>query len=154
MNDVCFLFYERLFGYLYLGHFPVIRYSLLDFFCVQVSETCQICRYYLYFFFINYFLLRIFFFFFFFFVIDDEIALYLNSTPKYHLEIISIVEFSFYSIDSLFLLILQVILRCPKALHLLYVMGGRKGVKPLNEVAEDFLIMADNHPVFYAVPQV
>ncbi|XP_064092894.1 UPF0415 protein C7orf25 homolog isoform X1 [Macrobrachium nipponense] len=49
---------------------------------------------------------------------------------------------------------IKVILRCPKALHLLYVMGGRKGVKPLDEVAEDFLIMAEHHPVFYAVPQV
>ncbi|XP_068210924.1 UPF0415 protein C7orf25 homolog [Palaemon carinicauda] len=49
---------------------------------------------------------------------------------------------------------IKVILRCPKALHLLYVMGGRKGVKPLDEVAEDFLIMAEHHPVFYSVPQV
>ncbi|XP_066970820.1 UPF0415 protein C7orf25 homolog [Macrobrachium rosenbergii] len=49
---------------------------------------------------------------------------------------------------------IKVILRCPKALHLLYIMGGRKGVKPLDEVAEDFLIMAEHHPVFYAVPQV
>lgn len=49
---------------------------------------------------------------------------------------------------------IKVILRCPKALHLLYVMGGRKGVKPLDEVAEDFLVMADHHPVFYSVPQV
>ncbi|KAK7070216.1 hypothetical protein SK128_013441 [Halocaridina rubra] len=49
---------------------------------------------------------------------------------------------------------IKVILRCPKALHLLYIMGGRKGVKPLDEVAEEFLIMADQHPVFYSVPKV
>ncbi|CAL4079508.1 unnamed protein product, partial [Meganyctiphanes norvegica] len=48
----------------------------------------------------------------------------------------------------------KVIMRNPKALHLLYVMGGRDGVKPLDEVADDFLVCAELHAVFYAAPKV
>ncbi|XP_042233509.1 UPF0415 protein C7orf25 homolog isoform X1 [Homarus americanus] len=48
----------------------------------------------------------------------------------------------------------KVILRNPKALHLLFILGGRNGVKPLDEVAEDFIICAQKHPVFYSNPQV
>ncbi|XP_042233510.1 UPF0415 protein C7orf25 homolog isoform X2 [Homarus americanus] len=49
---------------------------------------------------------------------------------------------------------IKVILRNPKALHLLFILGGRNGVKPLDEVAEDFIICAQKHPVFYSNPQV
>ncbi|KAK3861487.1 hypothetical protein Pcinc_032559 [Petrolisthes cinctipes] len=49
---------------------------------------------------------------------------------------------------------IKVIMRNPKALHLLYISGGRNGTKPLDEVADDFLICADQHLVFYSAPKV
>lgn len=49
---------------------------------------------------------------------------------------------------------IKVILRNPKALHMLFISGGRNGVKPLDEVADGFLICAQHHPVFYSVPKI
>ncbi|XP_045112471.1 UPF0415 protein C7orf25 homolog isoform X2 [Portunus trituberculatus] len=49
---------------------------------------------------------------------------------------------------------IKVIMRNPKALHLLFVLGRRGNAKPLNEVAEDFKMYAKLHPVFYSSPKV
>ncbi|XP_071515030.1 UPF0415 protein C7orf25 homolog isoform X2 [Panulirus ornatus] len=49
---------------------------------------------------------------------------------------------------------IKVILRNPKALHMLFISGGRNGAKPLDEVADEFLICAEQHPVFYSTPKV
>uniref|UniRef100_A0A0P4WHD3 DUF1308 domain-containing protein n=1 Tax=Scylla olivacea TaxID=85551 RepID=A0A0P4WHD3_SCYOL len=49
---------------------------------------------------------------------------------------------------------IKVIMRNPKALHLLFALGRRGSAKPLNEVAEDFKMCAKLHPVFYSSPKV
>ncbi|XP_045606083.1 UPF0415 protein C7orf25 homolog isoform X2 [Procambarus clarkii] len=49
---------------------------------------------------------------------------------------------------------IKVIKRNPKALHLLFILGGRNGVKPIDDVADDFLICAQHHPVFYSTPKI
>lgn len=49
---------------------------------------------------------------------------------------------------------IKVIMRNPKALHLLFALGRRGNAKPLNEVAEDFKMCAKLHPVFYSSPKV
>ncbi|XP_063864782.1 UPF0415 protein C7orf25 homolog isoform X1 [Scylla paramamosain] len=49
---------------------------------------------------------------------------------------------------------IKVIMRNPKALHLLFALGRRGSAKPLNEVAEDFKMYAKLHPVFYSSPKV
>ncbi|XP_050722933.1 UPF0415 protein C7orf25 homolog isoform X2 [Eriocheir sinensis] len=49
---------------------------------------------------------------------------------------------------------IKVIMRNPKALHLLFALGRRGNAKPLNEVAVDFLRCAELHPVFYCTPKV
>ncbi|XP_042868580.1 UPF0415 protein C7orf25 homolog isoform X2 [Penaeus japonicus] len=49
---------------------------------------------------------------------------------------------------------IKVILRNPKALHLAFITRGRGASKPLDKVAEDFLICAELNQIFYSPPKV